>query len=124
MIDLDPQAHLSAIHGGVRGKIELSVFSYFKDSTPLLSLEIQWPGIGSLIPAHAELIKVDSIFGKGPNLLNKLNQGIEELNTGRTILIECESVITENVAVAEVRRSVAIFFRIRHQAAARKTMSH
>ena len=54
-----------------------------------MSLEIQWPGIGSLIPAHAELIKVDSIFGKGPNLLNKLNQGIEELNTGRTILIDC-----------------------------------
>lgn len=54
-----------------------------------MSLEIQWPGIGSLIPAHAELIKVDSIFGKGPNVLNKLNQGIEEMNTGRTILIDC-----------------------------------
>ena len=54
-----------------------------------MSLEIQWPGIGSLIPAHAELIEVDSIFGKGPNVLNKLNQGIEEMNTGRTILIDC-----------------------------------
>ena len=82
-----------------------------------MSLEIQWPGIGSLIPAHAELIKVDSIFGKGPNLLNKLNQGIEELNTGRTILIECESVITENVAVAEAPAFSRDIFS--HQASSR-----
>ena len=35
--------------------------------------------------------KVDSQYGKGPQVLNRLNQGIvkENLNTGRPILIDC-----------------------------------
>ncbi|RTL31157.1 MAG: ParA family protein, partial [Rhodocyclaceae bacterium] len=46
----------------------------------------------TLIPAHWELIKVDSLFGKGPNILNKLNQGLadlENLRPGRHTLIDC-----------------------------------
>jgi len=37
------------------------------------------------------LSKVDSQYGKGPQVLNRLNQGIvkENLNTGRPILIDC-----------------------------------
>jgi chromosome partitioning protein len=89
LIDLDPQAHLSAIHGGVSGKVEHSVFSYFKDGTALSELEVAWAGIGALIPAHAELIKVDSMFGKGPNILNKLREGLDAVNTDRPVLIDC-----------------------------------
>lgn len=76
LIDLDPQAHLSSIHGQALGDAGQSIFAFYRDSRPLEGLRIDWPGIGGLIPAHAELIKVDSVFGKGPNILNKLNQGL------------------------------------------------
>ncbi len=91
-IDLDPQAHLSAIHGGAPTSVGKSVFAFYQDNRHLADLAIEWPGIGRLIPAHAELIKVDSLFGKGPNVLNRLNQGLGALpaNGGeRTVFIDC-----------------------------------
>ena len=33
----------------------------YQDNRPLEELAIAWEGVGRLIPAHAELIKVDSI---------------------------------------------------------------
>lgn len=89
-IDLDPQAHLSAIHGNALGGMERSIFAYYQQQATLPSLEIDWPGVGRLIPAHSELIKVDSIFGKGPNILNRLNHGLnDEAFKGRSIFIDC-----------------------------------
>lgn len=92
LIDLDPQAHLSAIHGGAPGDGRDSVFSYYQDNRALSELAIEWPQIGHLVPAHAELIKVDSIFGKGPTILNKLNLGLaalERVFPDRPMLIDC-----------------------------------
>ncbi|OHC68780.1 MAG: chromosome partitioning protein [Rhodocyclales bacterium GWA2_65_20] len=89
LIDLDPQAHLSAIHGGALGEVGRSIFAFYQDNRPLPELEVGWPGIGHLIPAHTELIKVDSIFGKGPNILNKLNRGLAESENGRTVIVDC-----------------------------------
>lgn len=90
-IDLDPQAHLSAIHGKAIGGVERSIFAFYQQQATLRSLEIDWPGVGRLIPAHAELIKVDSIFGKGPNILNRLNQGLSDDQPvdDRAIFIDC-----------------------------------
>lgn len=88
LVDLDPQAHLSAIHGGAPGGSERSLFAYYLDNHPLADLEIDWPGIGRLLPAHAELIKVDSLFGKGPNILNRLNTGLDD-GRQRHALIDC-----------------------------------
>jgi len=92
LIDLDPQAHLSAIHGNALGDVADSVFAFYKDDRPLRDLEIDWAPIGQLIPAHAELIKVDSIFGKGPTILNRLNTGLNSLGAnsdGRAVVIDC-----------------------------------
>lgn len=91
LIDLDPQAHLSSVRGHSPGNVDHSIFAHFLNDTPLSSLETDWPGMGRLIPAHAELIKVDSVFGKGPNVLNKLSLGLNELpdEKQRTILIDC-----------------------------------
>ena len=89
LIDLDPQAHLSAIHGNALGSVEASIFSFYQDNRPLHDLEVEWQGVGHLIPAHTELIKVDSIFGKGPNILNKLNRGLTESGGGRDVIIDC-----------------------------------
>ncbi len=89
LIDLDPQAHLSSIRGGAPAEVAASIFAFYQDNRPLPELEIEWSGIGRLIPAHTELIKVDSLFGKGPNILNKLNRGLAECENGRTVIIDC-----------------------------------
>ena len=92
LVDLDPQAHLSAVHGQALGNAADSVFAFYQDGRPLAELEIEWASVGRLIPAHAELIKVDSIFGKGPTILNRLNQGLNDLGTDReerSVVIDC-----------------------------------
>jgi chromosome partitioning protein len=92
LVDLDPQAHLSAVHGQALGEAGDSIFAFYQDGRPLAELEIDWNGIGRLIPAHAELIKVDSVFGKGPVILNRLNQGLNDLGTDRderSVVVDC-----------------------------------
>jgi len=90
LIDLDPQAHLSAIHGKALGDVTASMFAFYRDNTPLAALTIDWLNVGQLIPAHAELIKVDSIFGKGPNILSRLNQGLGNFeSSGHDVIIDC-----------------------------------
>jgi chromosome partitioning protein len=89
LVDLDPQAHLSAIHGNALGEVAASIFAFYQDNRPLPEIEIDWPQIGRLVPAHTELIKVDSLFGKGPNILNKLNRGLSECENGRDVIIDC-----------------------------------
>ncbi|MGE5524749.1 MAG: ParA family protein [Rhodospirillaceae bacterium] len=43
-----------------------------------------------IIPSHLDLAKVDSRYGRGPDILNRLNQGIlrENLNTNRPVLMD------------------------------------
>jgi chromosome partitioning protein len=92
LLDLDPQAHLSSIHGTALGSARDSVFSHYAENRELNQLLLEWPNIGHLIPAHAELIKVDSIFGKGPTILNKLNLGLNALDRSfseRPVIIDC-----------------------------------
>src|SRR5258707_1061690 len=43
-----------------------------------------------VISAHTELIKVDTLFGRGPDILNKLKQGLDAGWDGtRSMLIDC-----------------------------------
>jgi chromosome partitioning protein len=90
-IDLDPQAHLSAITGTAVSNAEDSIFSFYETHRPLAQLMREGSGGWPVIPAHVELSKIDSQYGKGPQVLNRLNTGIvkENLNTGRPILIDC-----------------------------------
>lgn len=92
LIDLDPQGHLSSIHGKAPLDANQSLFSFFQEQRTLRELEVDWEHIGRLIPAHQQLIKVDSIFGKGPAILNKLRHGLdvlEESQPDRQCLIDC-----------------------------------
>jgi chromosome partitioning protein len=90
-IDLDPQAHLSYVCGTSVSHSEDSIFSFYQQVKPLTQLIRPAGGGWLVIPAHVELSKVDTQFGKGPNVLNRLNHGIvkENLNTGRPIVIDC-----------------------------------
>ena len=76
LLDLDPQCHLSGIHGHASPDVARSLFGFYQGLRNLDALIIPWEGIGRLIPSHQQLIKVDSIFGKGPTVLNKLRHGL------------------------------------------------
>ncbi len=90
-IDLDPQGHLSYVCGASVDHPDDSVFGFFQKSKTLTELIRQGPSGWLVIPSHVELSRVDSSFGKGPNVLNLLNRGIvsEKLNTGRPIIMDC-----------------------------------
>ena len=91
LLDLDPQGHLSSIHGHAPVEANRSLFAFYQDLRSLPELELPWEYIGRLIPAHQQLIKVDSIFGKGPAILNKLRHGLDALEDtqSRPTLIDC-----------------------------------
>jgi chromosome partitioning protein len=89
LVDLDPQAHLTSIHTSAGVDAKSSAFAFYAANKPLVELERRWQGIGDLIPAHGELIKVDSMFGKGPNALNRLRGGLDATEAGRTVIIDC-----------------------------------
>ncbi len=90
LVDLDPQAHLSSILHPVNYGAE-SVFSFYSDSRPLASLAQSVAFGALLLPAHAELLKVDTLFGKGPNILNRLKDGLDAafIQIPRPVLIDC-----------------------------------
>ena len=88
-MDLDAQSHLSSIlnPGAASGE---SLFAYYNAGRPLK--EVVRPILfgGELIPAHTELIKVDALFGRGPDILNKLKQGLDVgWDAARSVLIDC-----------------------------------
>lgn len=90
LIDLDPQAHLTAICGATVSASERSLYGYYAIGASLSGL-IKLAGGGlKIIPSHLDLSKVDTQFGKGPNVLNRLNYGIlkENLNTDRPIIMD------------------------------------
>lgn len=91
-IDLDPQAHLTGIRGVVPGASADSVFGFFKEERSLAELVREIPGGGQIIPSHTELCKVDSLFGKGPKVVNRLRTGLHEdmlVHAEMPVLIDC-----------------------------------
>jgi len=94
-IDLDPQAHLSYVCGALVERSDDSIFGFYQQAKPLTQLIRPATGGWLAIPAHVELSKVDTHYGKGANVLNRLNLGIvrENLNTGRPIVIDCCPVL-------------------------------
>jgi chromosome partitioning protein len=90
LIDLDPQAHLSAVCGAAACGAERSLYGFYSHRYPLSALVRTDDRGWKIIPAHLDLSKVDTQFGKGPNALNRLNAGIvrENLNTSRPILMD------------------------------------
>jgi len=89
LVDLDAQAHLSSILNPAASSSE-SLFAYYSSGKPLRDIARPVRFGGELVPAHAELIKVDALFGKGPDILNRLKQGLDAGGeTKRPVLIDC-----------------------------------
>ena len=72
-IDLDPQAQLSAATGVQAHAGEDSIYGLFQRNRPLVELLKSAPNGMRIIPAHMELSKVETLYGKSYNAINKLN---------------------------------------------------
>lgn len=88
-VDLDPQAQLSGIAGITATTGDDTVLSLFQRNRPLRELVRESSSGINIIPSHAELSKVDALFGKGFNIVNRLNASLkaEQLGTQDTPLI-------------------------------------
>ncbi len=92
LIDMDPQGHLSQIHPYPINDVAKSLFGFYQDNKHLNELIMDWDKIGYLIPSHRQLVKIDSIFGRGPAILNRLGTGLatlEKENAYDNVLIDC-----------------------------------
>ncbi len=92
LLDLDPQGHLSSIQGNLPAEAGKSLFAFYQDTRSLNELIVPWEHVGDLVPSHQQLIKVDSIFGKGPTILNKLRSGLDAMdkaNGPRHVIVDC-----------------------------------
>lgn len=105
-IDLDPQAHLSSITGVTAGSGDDTVLSLFQRNRPLHELVRESANGIKVIPSHLELSKVDTLFGKGYNVVNRLNTSLHAEQFGdkeRPVVIDCcplIGVITLNAIFA------------------------
>ena len=71
-IDLDPQAHLSRVLDVQPKEAEETLYGFFLHQRPLADIaQITRSGV-ALIPAHLELAKLDSLLGKGVNVVTRL----------------------------------------------------
>jgi chromosome partitioning protein len=76
-IDLDPQAQLSAAMGVIAQQGDESVYGLFQRNRTLSELRKASPNGMSILPAHIELAKVETLYGKGYNAINKLNASFQ-----------------------------------------------
>jgi len=93
-IDLDPQAHLSHVFGAHPKLADDSVYSFFVRQTPLADIaRITRSGV-ALCPAHLELSKLDSILGKGVNVVTRLRYALRQpgLAPG-PVVIDCSPLL-------------------------------
>jgi chromosome partitioning protein len=90
-IDLDPQAHLSAITRTQPKTADGSIYAFYREARALSGLALDSPLGWPVIPAHIELAKVDTQFGKGPNILNRLRGGLarDRLGEAGCVIIDC-----------------------------------
>ena len=95
LLDLDPQSHLSLIHDSTPQDPGRSLFGFFQGIRALDELAIPRTGAGRIIPAHQQLIKIDSIFGKEAGIQHKLRLGLDLMdetipgNAAQNTLIDC-----------------------------------
>jgi len=92
-IDLDPQAQFGFIAGVTARSGDDSIYSLFQRNRPLREIIQDSPtsGIG-IIPSHIELSKVDALYGKGYNVVNRLNTSLQSESFGKKdtpVVLDC-----------------------------------
>ncbi|ADE11667.1 ParA family protein [Sideroxydans lithotrophicus] len=95
-IDLDPQAQLSSITNVIAKSGVDTVLSLFQSNRPLCQLVRESASRIKVIPAHTELAKVDALYGKGFNVVNKLNSALQTERFGgrdNPVVIDCNPMV-------------------------------
>ena len=89
-IDLDPQCHLTHIFGVHPRSADDSIYGFFMRQRPLDELaQITKSGV-IMLPAHLELAKLDSVLGKGVNVVTRLRQALHAPNAAPgPVVIDC-----------------------------------
>ncbi len=89
-VDLDPQAHLSSIFG-IRPRLaDDSVYSFFMRQRPIADVS-QITNSGVIVcPGHLELTKLDTLLGKGVNVITRLRGALRARDAmPGTVVIDC-----------------------------------
>jgi chromosome partitioning protein len=107
-IDLDPQAHLSHVFGGHPKLADDSVYSFFVHQRPLSDIaRITKSGV-ALCPAHLELSKLDSLLGKGVNVVTRLRHALRQPGFAPgPVVIDCSPLLNVLSLNAVFARSAA-----------------
>jgi chromosome partitioning protein len=95
-IDLDPQAQFSSITNVTARSGTDTVLSMFQSNRPLRELVKESSSSIKMIPAHTELSKVDALYGKGFNVVNKLNSALQLERFGgkdTPVIIDCNPMV-------------------------------
>ena len=95
-IDLDPQAQLSSITNVTAKSGGETVLAAFQHNRPLRELVHTSPNGMQVIPSHTELAKVDVLYGKGYNVVNKLNTALKLEKFGdrdAPLIMDCSPLI-------------------------------
>ena len=95
-IDLDPQAQLSDIAGITSKSGDDTVLSMFERNRPLHELMHKSNCGFSVIPSHSSLSKVDALYAKNYNVVNRLKASLQRENLGgnaTAVIIDCSPLI-------------------------------
>ena len=89
-IDLDPQAHLSGIFDTHPRLADDSVYSFFVRQRPLADIAQITPSGVILCPSHLDLTKLDTLLGKGVNVVTRLRVALKQTEqTPGPVVIDC-----------------------------------
>src|SRR4030095_7473345 len=89
-IDLDPQGHLSHIFGVQPRLADDTVYSFFIRQRPLEEIAQISSGGVVLCPHHLELSKLDTLLGKGVNVVTKLRMALHARDAAPgPVIIDC-----------------------------------
>jgi chromosome partitioning protein len=77
-IDLDPQSHLTLASGVTDVQGASSIAAFYRGEKPLVDLIRHLESGLRVIPAHAELSKVDALYGKSTSITSRLKEGLEQ----------------------------------------------
>jgi chromosome partitioning protein len=89
-IDLDPQAHLSHAFGAHPRLADDSVYSFFVRQRPLADVATITRSGVAMCPAHLELAKLDTLLGKGVNVVTRLRHALRHDHVAPgPVVIDC-----------------------------------